>query len=64
MRNAFDTIDRQCLWSILLLCLLALTSGCADLGTFAESIVGQSRIILYGLVLDQFGNPVEGAEVL
>ena len=64
MRNAFDTIDRQCLWSILLLCLLALTSGCADLGTFAESIVGQSRIILYGLVQDQFGNPVEGAEVL
>ena len=49
---------------IMLLCLLALTSGCADLGVFAEGIVGQSRIILYGLVQDQFGNPVAGAEVL
>ncbi len=47
----------------LLIVLSALTASCADLGMLAEDFLGETRIVFYGLVQDQHGNPVKGAEV-
>jgi len=44
--------------------LISMTAGCADLGVLAGMLTGESRVVLYGLVLDQFEQPVEGAVVL
>ena len=44
--------------------LYTINSGCADVGILTENYTGQSRIVFYGIVLDQHGKPVEGADVL